>query len=402
MVVYQISKSDNFGGGASKVAGQLNELLNETSDVQNIHLASWTGGGYTTSVKSLYGKLAPIIRRLHFYIKKIGLAEYFPFEYYTIPKNKNAIYHFHDLSSAISPKTLMKLATKGYNVVWTIHDCSPFTGGCLYPMGCEKYKNNCGDCPQLGEWPIDGKLDFTSHMHSIKAKLHALDRITLVFPSQWMADFALESGMSRKKYKIIANCADEDTYQPNDKFSLGKSNKLKVVLSAGDINDRRKGAYYAVSVLNIMKEMLGQEILLVIVGNANSKFDESISNFERYYTGYVSEPKYMADYLSYGDLFLFCSLADNMPLSILESLSCGTPVFGFNTGGIPEVIENDYNGYLVDQGEEIELANKIISIYVNNEFEEYRTNALKSSVHYHKSRFVNEHLSLYREILNDN
>ena len=35
-------------------------------------------------------------------------------------------------------------------IVWTLHDMWPFTGGCHYCGDCEKYKNSCGACPQLG------------------------------------------------------------------------------------------------------------------------------------------------------------------------------------------------------------------------------------------------------------
>ena len=35
-----------------------------------------------------------------------------------------------------------------------------------------------------------------------------------------------------------------------------------------------------------------------------------------------------------------------MPTTVLESLSCGTPVVGFEVGGVPDMIRHKENGYL--------------------------------------------------------
>lgn len=40
---------------------------------------------------------------------------------------------------------------------------------------------------------------------------------------------------------------------------------------------------------------------------------------------------------------------DNLPNTVLESIMCGTPVVGFEVGGIPDMIENGVNGYLADE-----------------------------------------------------
>ncbi len=46
------------------------------------------------------------------------------------------------------------------------------------------------------------------------------------------------------------------------------------------------------------------------------------------------------------DAIIVPSLEDNLPNTIMEALSCGTPVVGFKTGGIPEMIDHEQNGYL--------------------------------------------------------
>jgi glycosyltransferase involved in cell wall biosynthesis len=46
------------------------------------------------------------------------------------------------------------------------------------------------------------------------------------------------------------------------------------------------------------------------------------------------------------DVFVIPSLEENLPNTVLESLSCGTPVAGFCVGGIPEMVSSGKNGFL--------------------------------------------------------
>ena len=59
---------------------------------------------------------------------------------------------------------------------------------------------------------------------------------------------------------------------------------------------------------------------------------------------------------SVAHLFVIPSLQDNLPNTIIESMLCGTPVVGFDTGGIPEMIEHKKNGYLAEYKSSEDLA----------------------------------------------
>jgi len=198
-----ISKADSFGGGASKVAEDLVELLNKEYYTAH-HYCSWSEKGYQGVRQPLYGRYENEIRKLHLIFKKLGFPEIIPFELPIIlrrlKEHRYDILHFHDLSSAISPLTLMYLS-KIVPVVWTIHDCSPFTGGCLYPMGCEKFKSNCFVCPQVSTWPIDSKIDLIFFSRWIKKQLHKSRNLYLITPSHWMADVSYSSNLLKRNQK---------------------------------------------------------------------------------------------------------------------------------------------------------------------------------------------------------
>lgn len=68
-------------------------------------------------------------------------------------------------------------------------------------------------------------------------------------------------------------------------------------------------------------------------------------------------------------------------LSIIESISLGTPVIGANIGGIPEVIQDGYIGELFKSGEKEDLKHHIRLLWRDrNKVEEYSRNCLKYSL----------------------
>jgi glycosyltransferase involved in cell wall biosynthesis len=208
--VCQVSKADAAGGGASRVAEELNGLLNASGNYSE-HWVSWSSKPYTPLRRPLYGQHEGLFRRAHRVGKLLGIPELIPLELLPMLRRKCLerfdVFHFHDLSSAISPLTLWYLSL--YRpVVWTFHDCSPFTGGCLYPMECGNYRHSCGSCPQLGEWPLDTRLDLTRLLRLAKKCLHSNGRVMPVTPSHWMADRSMESGLLEQRPRVINNGVD--------------------------------------------------------------------------------------------------------------------------------------------------------------------------------------------------
>lgn len=70
----------------------------------------------------------------------------------------------------------------------------------------------------------------------------------------------------------------------------------------------------------------------------------------------------MAKLYREADLVVNPSLADNMPISILEALACGVPVVSTNVGGIPKLVEHDKTAVLVPPQRPEEMANAILAV----------------------------------------
>lgn len=405
MKVCLVSKADSFGGGASRVAEELTDLMLRNGYGAQ-HWSSWAGKGYSDIRRPLYGNFERYVRAAHTVSKKyMALPETIPFElpfFFRRNRWKNFnLFHFHDISSAISPLTLLTLS-RLRPTVWTIHDCSPFTGGCLYPMGCERYKTGCGSCPQKGEWPIDTPVDFSRLWHGLKHGVHAAGRITLVTPSHWMADMAMSSGMLRERPTVIPNGVDTALYTPGDKAALRKEFGLPedrhvVLLTAGHIKDTRKGVAYALQALRSVAHL---KPAILLVGAMDDSSRAMFSGMDVFPTGYIGDSAKLARAYASSDLLLFCSQAENMPLTILETMACGLPALAFSVGGVPEIIKQNETGMVVPLGDVKALSGALDYMLTSGVLPLWGHNArLRAETLYSYKQLLNAHLGLYEKLI---
>jgi len=59
------------------------------------------------------------------------------------------------------------------------------------------------------------------------------------------------------------------------------------------------------------------------------------------------------------DIFVFPSLVEGMPLTLLEAMASGMPVVTTTSSGMQDVVENDFNGLLVPPANTSELARAV-------------------------------------------
>ena len=106
---------------------------------------------------------------------------------------------------------------------------------------------------------------------------------------------------------------------------------------------------------------------------------------------------------SAADIFIAPSLEDNLPNTIMESLSCSTPVVGFKTGGIPDMIEQKQNGYLVEYKSVDDLAQGIYWMLEDkSRLINLGQNARQKVLNNYTYDIVgNKYLKLYEELLNE-
>ncbi|MHA7855546.1 glycosyltransferase family 4 protein [Marinobacter shengliensis] len=82
---------------------------------------------------------------------------------------------------------------------------------------------------------------------------------------------------------------------------------------------------------------------------------------------FVGHQKDVGSWLAAMDLLVFPSLQEGLGSTILEAMQHGTPVIGSNVGGIPDIIESDHNGLLVESEDAVGLAEAVQRMMGSNE-----------------------------------
>jgi glycosyltransferase involved in cell wall biosynthesis len=305
----------------------------------------------------------------------------------------------------VSLKLLEKIGKTGKPIVWTLHDMWAFTGGCHYSLDCKKFESECRFCPCL---KIPGEHDFSKKIFHAKKFLKELN-LTIVTCSKWLKQEAETSELLKSKRIInIPNPLDTELYKPLDRkvarSELGlNEDKFYILFGAMNTVDERKGLKY---LLRALQKLYGEissgkeNIEVIVFGKSNEKIISSIPFNCKYFGRFKNEDEIIACYNS-ADVFMAPSLQDNLPNTVLESLSCGTPVVAFSVGGMPDMIDHLENGYLASPDSVEDLANGI-KWYVNNQdkYKEHIINARTKVIkNFNQDIIAARYIELYSKLL---
>lgn len=403
-----ISKSDSTGGGASRIAGGLAQLLNTLPNFQAHHWAGRPGVNSDWYTHKLHGGqwLSLIQGACSVTSRAIGLPDFLTPELFIHLKRKPTdydLYHFHDISFTFSPFALSWLV-KRKPVLWTFHDCSPFTGGCIYPMNCLALYEQCQNCPQLDTLPLGTSIDLTRYMQNYKRKLFSRLPIVPISPSKWLAKEAMKVFDFKINPIVIPNYVDTTVFKPLDRTGIRSilglpQDKIIVLLTATSLSENRKGLHFGIEAL---KQIDSKPIVLAI-GKLEEKHITIFKDLEVFSTGYIYNDQLLAQYYAAADVFLFPTLADNLPTVVIETMACGTPAIAFATGGVPEIIEHNKSGWLTKTGDAQGLVDGLNFIIDRPDIlNEWRIAGIKKAEEqYNKEKFLASHIQIYQQTLDN-
>lgn len=222
-------------------------------------------------------------------------------------------------------------------VIWTLHDCWAFTGHCAYFdfVNCAKWKKVCNSCPQKKSYPSSLVLDNSEkNWKKKKSVFTGVKNMTLVTPSQWLADLVKKSFLKEYKVEVIHNGVDTNVFKPTPS-DFTKKNGIedkKIILGVAAVWDRRKGLEDFVK----LSEMVDDTYKIVLVGLTEKQIKElpsGILGITR-----TNSPKELAEIYTAADVFFNPTYEDNYPTTNLEAQACGTSVITYNTGGSGESV----------------------------------------------------------------
>lgn len=271
------------------------------------------------------------------------------------------VIHIHWINQGfLSLDEIARIIASGKRVVWTLHDLWPATAICHYPSDCVKYRTDCSACPMMSENPL---VDLAKRVARRKGKID-WQRVTFVGCSEWIARTARESVWLREaRFVSIPNPIDTTLFRPIDRREarqrLGLPEEKRLILfAAAKLSDTRKGAAFLLEACRLLAAEMEGEMEIILMGSDATELS-ALSPVPVRALGYISGAEKLAEAYSCADLFVIPSLEDNLPNTIMEAMTCGTPCVGFRTGGIPEMIDHEVNGYVSASRDSADLARGI-------------------------------------------
>ena len=265
---------------------------------------------------------------------------------------KPDIIHLHNLHGYyLNVEILFNfLSQANIPVVWTLHDCWPFTGHCAYFdfVACHRWETGCHDCPQKRAYPASWLFDRSKKNWALKKRLFtSVKRMVLVPVCNWVSGIVRQSSLSGYPTKTIYNGIDTEVFQPTNNTLARTRYNLKdefIILGVASPWSPRKGFRDFIE----MSKHISNNSKIVLVGLDNQQLKnlpENIIGIAR--TENINE---LSALYATADVFVNPTWEDNFPTTNLEALACGTPVITYNTGGSVEAI-SDQCGFIVEKGD---------------------------------------------------
>jgi glycosyltransferase involved in cell wall biosynthesis len=318
------------------------------------------------------------------------------------------VLHLHWINQGfLSLEGIRRLSELGKPVVWTLHDMWAFTGGCHYSRGCNHFEQSCGNCPYLYK---PSNNDLSHRIWSRKQRKYP-PGIQFVTCSEWLAGVARSSGLLKGYPAVtsVPNPIDVTVFSvlnENQKrnFWLSKginSNAPILLFAAMNVSEERKGFRFLQEAMGLLKSQHPDfQLEIVVIGKAQPELLAALP-YPVHALGMIQDQGELARIYGASDVFVIPSLEDNLPNTVMESLSCGTPVAGFQTGGIPEMVGHLEQGFIAPQGDSQKLAEGIFWILEKADASVLRKQAReKVESHYANAIVAKQYCDIYQNLLN--
>ena len=253
-----------LSGGAAIAARRLHESLEEYSVASVFCFRQGsppgptyrsfygTGGFAPSQVKKLFFRKASSLLSLLASRKSVKGYDLFTYpglfhgmknleSFSSIPE----ILHLHWIAYFIDFPSFFRSLPESMPIVWTLHDMNPFTGGCHYSWGCDRFQTKCHNCPQLLR---PSSKDLSKRGFDIKLESLKYENLHVVADSYWLENQARSSTIFKhaRSIQTIHYGLDVDVFSPEDKIRSKKAlgidpDQVVVAFGADSISWRRKG-----------------------------------------------------------------------------------------------------------------------------------------------------------------
>lgn len=408
MKIVQINTVCNTGS-TGKIAADLYYIAEKAGDTPFIAYGRGTAPDEMKSFK--IGNSIDFVHHVlvNFFLGKSGLGSKAVTRRFLkwLDEIKPDVLHLHNLHGFYIHVEMLFEYIKAHNipVVWTLHDCWPLTGQCAHfdYAGCAKWQTACQKCPiYRSNYPYSLFRDNSRQNYQLKkAAFTGVKNMTIVTPSNWLADIVSKSYLKEYPVTVIPNGINLDVFKPafdEAHSSTGKNlltanaSSPQIVLGVANVWTKQKGLDFFLR----LSDLLDDCYHIVLVGLSKKQQSKIKSKYGRRITALTktSTQEELVSWYQKAYVYVNPTLEDNFPTTNLEALACGTPVITFNTGGSPESI-TEKCGIVVEKGNMGQLKEAILSLDKKTEITSLACR--ERAMEFDRSLRFKEYLKLYKQ-----
>ena len=294
-------------------------------------------------------------------------------------------------------------------LVWTLHDMWALTGHCAYSYGCERWRTGCFSCPLLAGSgrqivePGPTLIDRSRAVWNAKRLTYQRTPLHIVAPSQWLKAQIQRSILSSA---VAIHCIpygiDLNVFRPGSKQLARQALDLPpdqpvIFFSAVGLANRRKGLSY---LLQALKYLPGRSDIWLLTSGEAAELEEYSAHFTMRQLGQIDEQRQSLAFTA-ADLFVSPTLADNLPLVLIEALACGIPAVAFDTGGVSEIVAHMETGYLARCNDSADLAKGIQTLLADTRLRSEMGHRCRQTAeaHYALKLQAHQYMAVYQQAI---
>lgn len=368
MQIIHINQSDAIGG-AAKAAARIHEAVREGGVNSRLYVAQATHHAEGTELaSSRWDRLAgpvrrQVTRRVTSLLKTGNVVAHEPALFSNaisrrLRTSDADIAHLHWVTDNML--SVGEIGRLPMPIVWTLHDMWAF-------CGAEHYAE---DARWRSGYDVHNRpahesgFDLNRWIWARKRRIWK-SPMQIVAPSHWLAGLARQSAlMGDWPIEVIPNAIDTKEWTPIDKrvareaLNLPPDVPLVLFGAMGGSADPRKGFDLLTEALDRLFTAGGTGLELLVFGGKRINTSETLG-FPARYLGHLSDDLSLQLVYSAADVLVIPSRLDNLPNTGVEALACGTPLVGFDVGGMSDLILHKDTGYLARPQNASDLADGI-------------------------------------------
>jgi glycosyltransferase involved in cell wall biosynthesis len=243
------------------------------------------------------------------------------------------------------------------------------SGHCTYSMGCDRWRNGCGACPDLTIPPAIARDESRSNLRR-KERIFRNSRLFISAESRWMLDRAKHSVLAAAAldWKLIPGGVALDVFFPGSRTDARQrleldhdATLLLYVANEGSVNRYKDFDTVRRALAELPSRPPGHRIVLLVAGSHGPE-EVVAPDIRIRHVGYVQSRQRLADFYRAADIMIHSAFEETFGNVVAEALACGTPVVTASGGGVLELIDHGRTGLAVPPRVPARLADAIAQL----------------------------------------